>query len=392
MNIKESFEHVGFTPEEKMDLTARLERAAEGKETMTNATKRKLKNISGGMLFGVAAAAVMTVGTLAAVLNPGLRTWFAAATPGASSALEDGIYRLDRSETYNGWTVTLGECVGDDSSVYILVDVTAPEGTVLAPQEGRSLMTMYRLDGAGMNLQELPDEDPGDNKMSYILQNSWQTESLRGQAVTIEIGPMKECWWSDPLTGEAEYHTEAILDHQWVFEDVKLDFPDQTIRLTPNVEVPWIDGTATVTRLEVSPLSILAELEGGSCASYLAHANSDPYDYEDGENRPGELTSGELVISFGPTSVTWQDTLWEMEEALELGVVLQDGTRVEAIASVGQRDGTREGLEGAETPFFSACRRYSRFSSGPAGIIDPAQVDHVTVCGVAIPLAPSALP
>ena len=58
MNIKESFEHVGFTPEEKMDLTARLERAAEGKETMTNATKRKLKNISGGMLFGVAAAAL----------------------------------------------------------------------------------------------------------------------------------------------------------------------------------------------------------------------------------------------------------------------------------------------------------------------------------------------
>ena len=83
MNIKESFEHVGFTPEEKMDLTARLERAAEGKETMTNATKRKLKNISGGMLFGVAAAAVMTVGTLAAVLNPGLRTWFDTTTPGA---------------------------------------------------------------------------------------------------------------------------------------------------------------------------------------------------------------------------------------------------------------------------------------------------------------------
>ena len=29
MNIKESFERVGFTPEEKMALTARLKRAAE---------------------------------------------------------------------------------------------------------------------------------------------------------------------------------------------------------------------------------------------------------------------------------------------------------------------------------------------------------------------------
>ena len=51
--------------------------------------------------------------------------------------MEDGIYRLDRSETYNGWTVTLEECMGDETSVYIWVDVTAPEGTRLtAPENG----------------------------------------------------------------------------------------------------------------------------------------------------------------------------------------------------------------------------------------------------------------
>ena len=99
MNIRDSFDRVGFTPEEKMDLTARLERAAELEENMTDATKRKIKRISGGMIFGVAAAAIMTVGALAAVISPGLRSWFDTTTPGASSALEDGIYRLDRSET-----------------------------------------------------------------------------------------------------------------------------------------------------------------------------------------------------------------------------------------------------------------------------------------------------
>ena len=66
MNIRDSFDRVGFTPEEKMDLTARLERAADLEENMTDATKRKIKRISGGMIFGVAAAAIMTVGALAA--------------------------------------------------------------------------------------------------------------------------------------------------------------------------------------------------------------------------------------------------------------------------------------------------------------------------------------
>ena len=56
MNIKESFERVGFTPEEKMALTARLKRAAEQEENMTSQIKRKIKKISGGMIFGIAAA------------------------------------------------------------------------------------------------------------------------------------------------------------------------------------------------------------------------------------------------------------------------------------------------------------------------------------------------
>ena len=135
MNIKESFERVGFTPEEKMALTARLKRAAEQEENMTSQIKRKIKKISGGMIFGIAAAVMMTAGALAAVISPGLHNWFDTATPGASEILEDGIYRLNRSETFNGWTVTLGECVGDDSSVYIWVDIAAPERTVLAPPE-----------------------------------------------------------------------------------------------------------------------------------------------------------------------------------------------------------------------------------------------------------------
>lgn len=398
MNIKESFEHVGFTPEEKMDLTARLERAVEGKETMTNATKRKLKNISGGMLFGVAAAAVMTVGTLAAVLNPGLRTWFDTTTPGAPEVLEDGIYRLDRSLTYNGWTVTLDECVGDDSSVYIWVDVTAPEGTVLAPREDGYFHIVYNIPGkGGANVTQLPDEDSGDNKMSCLIQHNVQNEDggLRGEAVTIQIDPIIDCWWTGRLTEHAQRHegselTAAIRDHVWTFEDVKLDFPDQTIHLEPNVEVPWLDGAATLTRLEVSPLTVRVELEGGACAGYLAHANSDPFSYDGVETTV--IEQGGLVIEMGPadeaSSVSWWEKLFEMEQAVTVEVVLQDGTTLKPTTTVRSDEGYREDI-----PYLAWSRRYDdTLSASVTRVLDPAQVDHVTVCGVAIPLAPSALP
>ena len=394
MNIKESFERVGFTPEEKMALTARLKRAAEQEENMTSQTKRKIKKISGGMIFGIAAAVMMTVGALAAVISPGLHNWFDTATPGASEVLEDGIYRLNRSETFNGWTVTLGECVGDDSSVYIWVDIAAPEGTVLAPPENGYFHIVYNIPGkGGTNMTQLPDEDPTDNVISCLIQHNAQNEdgSLRGETVTIQIDPIIDCWWTDRLTEQAQRHegselTAAIRDHMWVFKDVKLDFPDQTLCLEPNVEVPWLDGTATLTRLEVSPLTVRVELEGGTCANYLAHANSDPFDYAPEEHVTVEQDG--LVIETGPTDGAWWDKLFEMEQAVTVEVTLQDGTLLKPTTTVRSDEGYKQGMD---TPHLAWSRRYDDTNQFGAStrVIDPAQVDHVTVCGVDIPVNPA---
>lgn len=395
MNIKESFARVGFTPEEKLNLTARLEQAAK-EDIMTNTTKRKIKRIGGGTVLGIAAAAVMTVGALAAALNPSLRSWFDTTTPGAPETLESGIYRLDRSEAYNGWTVTLDECVGDDSSVYIWVDVTAPEGTVLAPPEDGYFELSYFTAGSGTNMIQLPDEDPTDNKISALIQHNSHNQyngSLRGETVTIQIYPIVDCWWTGRLTQQAQFHkgselTEAIRDHMWVFEDVTLDFPDQTLRLEPNVEVPWLDGTTTVVGLEISPLSVRVELEGGACAEYLAHANSDPFEYTGEEPVVTEHDDG-LVLSVGNGGDWWKKLL-EMEQAMTVEVALQDGTTLEPTTAIRQDEGYRKGAGGLEVPYLAWSRRYDdAMSAQTTRVIDPAQVDHVTVCGVDIPVAPA---
>ena len=73
----QDFSHIEFTQDEKAALAQRLQQAAEQEETMTDNTKKKVRNVSRGMVVGLAAAAILTVGAEPhlgqAVLLPVLR-------------------------------------------------------------------------------------------------------------------------------------------------------------------------------------------------------------------------------------------------------------------------------------------------------------------------------
>ena len=145
-DLRHSFDPVFFTQEEKEQLTARLRQAAEQEDNMKDSTKRAIRHTSHRLIIGVAVAAALTTGALAAAVGGGLMGYFEARTPEDQSTLEEGIYQLNRSETYNGWTVELTDCIGDDTNGYVWVEVTAPEGTVLQPPEGGQFCSMYYLD------------------------------------------------------------------------------------------------------------------------------------------------------------------------------------------------------------------------------------------------------
>ena len=130
-DLNHSFDHFAFTSEEKEQLTDRLRQAAEQEERMKEPTKRIIRHTGHRLLIGAGAAAALTMGALAATVGGGLLGYFEARTPEDQSALENGIDRLDRSESWNGWTVALTDCVGDNANSYVWVEVTAPEGTAL---------------------------------------------------------------------------------------------------------------------------------------------------------------------------------------------------------------------------------------------------------------------
>lgn len=378
-DLRHSFPPISFTPEEKEHLTARLKAAAEQEETMNNTRRHTVRHISRRIAIGAGVAAALTTGALAAAMNGGLLNYFDARSPEDRNALEESIYQINRSETYNGWTVELTDCIGDDTNGYVWVEVTAPEGTVLQPPEGGQFCSMYYLDSPedhfGRNITALPDSDPQDNCISFCLELNSLDGNLRGQTVDFTLEPIVDVWWTDSGTEYAAQHngselTEAIRDHTWVFEDVVLDYPDQAVRLTPNLEVPYMDGTATLTKIEITPLTTTVRIEGGSCYDHHGRAAA-------------EAAGSKIPVSSDP------DTWFDCWHALETTLVMKDGTILEPPEWCGKGGSSCQDGVSSDTytgvPYVQKAFQYATNSNLiPPRVIDPSQVDYILVCGVRI--------
>ena len=381
-DLRHSFDPVFFTQEEKEQLTARLRQAAEQEDNMNDSTKRAIRHTSHRLIIGVAVAAALTTGALAAAVGGGLMGYFEARTPEDQSTLAEGIYQLNRSETYNGWTVELTDCVGDDTNVYLWVDVTAPEGTVLEAPNGGYLYTYFSLElpedtlgTSGGGVTPIPDQNPQDNRISFCLDLGVHDGTLRGQSVDLTLETIVDRWWSDPGTDNAVLHegdvTGTIMDHAWVFEDVALDFPDQSVRLTPELEVPYRDGTATLTKIEITPLTTTVRIEGGSCYDHHGRAAA-------------EAAGSKIPVSSDP------DTWFECWDALETTLVMKDGTTVETPNTGLGGSSCQDGVSSdtyTGIPYVEKRFQYAENSNLIAPrVIDPSQVDYILVCGVRIDL------
>lgn len=380
-DLRHSFPPISFTPEEKEHLAARLKAAAEQEETMNNTRRHTIRHVSRRIAIGAGVAAALTTGALAAAMNGGLLNYFDARSPEDRNALEESIYQINRSETYNGWTVELTDCVGDDNNVYLWVDVTAPEGTVLDAPNGGYFYTYFSLElpkdilgTSGGGVTPIPDQDPQDNRISFCLDLGVHDGTLRGQSVDLTLETIVDRWWSDPGTDGAVLHegdvTGAIMDHAWVFEDVALDFPDQAVRLTPELEIPYRDGTATLTEIEITPLTTTVRIEGGTCYDHHGRAAA-------------EASGSKIPVSSDP------DTWFDCWHALETTLVMKDGTILEPPEWCGMGGSSCQDGVSSDTytgvPYVQKAFQYATNSNLiPPRVIDPSQVDYILVCGVRI--------
>ena len=341
-------------------------RVLQALEEQVQAPRRKQRR--GPLIAALAGAAALLMGAAAvAGLSPVLEHYFAGTPTEELTLLGAGAAPLGLSQTYAGWTVTLTDCVGDDHNVYIGIQVEAPEGTVLGLPD-HSVNGGFSFEHSRFDLEDphgtyswtlaqREDPDPSDNRLWYVLEANI-VDPFQRQA-TIELSDLHDFWyWPPEVSGswqrqERSETTRAVQGHTFRFEDVPLDYADRTIRLSPNQEVQLLGGTATVTSVEISPITVGARVEGGSC---VRHHQAVPCDGS---------CNGLIAITLH----------------------MRDGTQIQAGKSgVG---GCSDDPEDASTPYgaFIASTYYYSDMGEPDRFIDPAQVEAVEVCGTIIPVA-----
>lgn len=266
---KQELDRVRLTAEGKRALVGSLSRRATAKPP--TARTFRLKAGAGRVAAVVAVICLLMTGAVAAVAaSPTLRDGLFGGSAGYSQS--SGF--VGRSVERDGWTVTITDCVGDDRNLYLGIEVEAPEGVVLDADGGYRFLDYSDnlLRGGGSSgMRALPDDDPTDNKIRFVQEYSSIPASMSYGPAGINLKGrlvLKKLVHNFRILKGGRKTYEVDCGATWDFGYLDISYPDSTIRLEPDIPVTTLEVEATVTSLEVSPLSILVKIEGDSLRNH----------------------------------------------------------------------------------------------------------------------------
>ena len=166
---------------------------------------------------------------------------------------------IQSSAASEGWTLTVQQAVGDRNCAYLLLDLTAPEGTVLdADTYWLDCLPMFDdPSGGGFSVDLLDDEDPADNHLSFVVDMSF-TMDMRSAAGTLYASGLTAIHWSGNHQND---QTEPVTDAAWEVP-FWLDYQDEAVTLRLDQTVQSSLGEIRVGTVELTPLSVSLELSG----------------------------------------------------------------------------------------------------------------------------------
>lgn len=233
------------------------------KEVMKMTRQKKRRRISRAALAAAVLACILAAAAAAStILIPVLRDYF-----GAGAGYEQSGALLGLSQNSGGWAMTLTDCVGDDRSLYIGMELAAPEGVALTQDSYRlkdwSVSIPGLNTGGSSHYTVLPDSDPNDNRLHLALWYDTLPEggSLNGRRVKLHFGNLCHRTTYNEASGVWDYETDS--PSSWDFDTV-ISYPDNMIRLKPNLPVTTLDVEAVISYVEISPISVYIVIEGES--------------------------------------------------------------------------------------------------------------------------------
>jgi len=275
---------------------------------------------------------------------------------------------IGESCTVDGWTITAAQALGDQTQIRILLDVTAPEGTVL--KQGHYRLEVPQLEPlTTFTFDEVEDDDPTDNKMSFVI-STIPDKDYRGETVKLHIGGIsryKDHTAEERLAGADPFDRDELIKGDFDLS-FKVDYQDTSVTYKPGAEVDTAGGKVKVEEVRLSPLSVVVKLSGeGTKVKEPGFATGADPDLE------ASMDGGE---SGGKD---W--TAYTVQDGAASAFGENGGLRSEFGVTVEVKD-----KNGSVIPWTTGDTEPDSVTMTFAGIIDPADVASIVVNGVEIPL------
>lgn len=233
----------------------------------------KKRRFSRRAVAAIAVTAAVLCGSALAVskgLDRRLLEFLGAATVERAEPLTAGAQAVNKTVKDAGSTLTVREVLGDRDNLYLLLNFTAPEGTVLDAYDYRFREDTVTLDAQGdwkgIGYTKLEDDDPGDNSLDLVMRIRADNISKDG-TMTLRLGEL------EAAAGYGEPYISLNIPGEW-----KLSFPlrcaDSSLTRELHLPVTLYGQEATVTEVSLSPLSVTVKGNGGALGDAVEAARA----------------------------------------------------------------------------------------------------------------------
>ena len=209
-----------------------------------------------------------------------------------SAVLSESGMDVGISTEQSGVKVEAIQTLGDANNIYILFELTAPEGAVIHPAS-RFDMIYLKVDGVtgmGYGCDMLPDESETDNKATMLLSMEANND-INDKKIEVTF---------EDLAHYKQETGEFIPDYEGKWELAwQLDYKDNAVKFPVDRELTVNGETVRVDSVSISPIALNVKVSG----SYIREYDSAPP-----EPGTGDLLEIKAVTLSDGTVLTQEDS------------------------------------------------------------------------------------
>lgn len=294
--------------------------------------------------------------------------------------VSQAVQNLDSTCTVDGWTVTASQVLGDKTQLRVLLDVTAPEGTVLPNGDYRLELPILDPDVI-FTVDKVEDDEPIDNKMSFVL-SSVQAKDYRGQTVKFHmegISRYKKYTLEELNAGANPLDVDRLVagDFDLTFQ---LNYQDTSVTYNPGAEIDTAYGKIQVDEITLSPLSVFIKLSGEG--TVIEPGTRLVFD---GEVSAFEVDDKGNIIKVEPKEGAEGDKyVFNGDEESSSMSIFHDGSTLQSQYGIAVQVVDKGGNV---IPYRTGDTQPDSVTMTFAGIIDPNEVAAIIINNVEVPLA-----